>query len=320
MLWAGLVPRAEVGRAAAHLGALVALGSAQGFPHPGEFPVELCTQLCKTLPALQPKRQPWISPYRDPRISVTTGCQGVWVCCQPLVDPSSSRMRMYFLSSCFPRISEVWACDLAKFQNQSKFQGTSPASFTENPKHCSGFLGSQTAEEKIMLLEAIWVDDSTILPVSLCAFAHSLPFSQGCASTFLWNPCGLLEECSGSSRALAPCKHEYRGSQSTLGVLGLMKCLSPAFYPKNMTKEWTSERICLCRVITGWCRLNKHTYLISALLPGPLGGLSRCRSVRYSDGNSGKSFCERQYCDLTAKPVLRYSLNCSRHRDSLWLC
>lgn len=57
MLRARLLPRAEMRRAAAHLGALTALGCTQGFPHPGEFPAELCTQLCKTLSAtsLQPK-------------------------------------------------------------------------------------------------------------------------------------------------------------------------------------------------------------------------------------------------------------------------
>lgn len=128
------MPREEVRRAAAHLGALAALGSAQGFPLPGEFPVNLGTQFCKTLPAtaLQPKGQPWISPYRNPRISVflscvTTGHQGVWFCCQPLMDPSSSLVQMCFLSSYFPHISEVLACHLAKFQNQNKFQGAPPA-------------------------------------------------------------------------------------------------------------------------------------------------------------------------------------------------
>lgn len=133
MLRAGLLPRVEVGRAAAHLGALAALGSAQGFPHPGEFPVKLCTQLCKTLPAksLQPKGSGLdFSIYRPKDqcllACITTECQGVWFCCQPLVDPSSSLMQVYFLSFCFPHISEVFACHLAKFPNQSKFQDASP--------------------------------------------------------------------------------------------------------------------------------------------------------------------------------------------------
>lgn len=238
--------------------------------------------------------KPVISPYRDPRISVLLACvttvsgSVVWLPapCEPFFKSHPNVFSEFLLST------HLWSLGLppCKVTKPEQVSRCFPISFSENLKHCSGFLGSQTAEEKIMLLEAVWVDDSAILPVHLCAFARSLPFSQSCASAFLWNPCGLLEECNGSSRFLALCKYEYRGSQSTFSVFELMKCLSPGFYPKNMAKEKTSQRMCLCIVITGCCRLNKHFYHIGALLPRPLGGLSHCHSVRYRDGNRGKSF------------------------------
>lgn len=131
-----------------------------------------------------PRGQPWISPYRDPRISVflacvTTECQGVWFCCQPLVDPSSSLMQIYFLSSCFPHISEVLACHFAKFQNQSKFQDASPAALLKTQNMALGFCVLTLLRKKYAVGGSLGLMTAQFfLSVCLCSFSSF--FSRSC--------------------------------------------------------------------------------------------------------------------------------------------
>lgn len=177
MLRAGLLPGAEVGMAAARLGAVTAAGLCsrvslcRGIPQPG------CTHrsaepLQRTagshhLPSLSPTNlsQPWISPYKNPRIDVflahdTTGLSlGVrehGSAIRPLCTLLQVSCKCIFWALPFGTSLRSWPVTSRRSKTRMSFKVLlSSTGFTENPKRRSGFLGSQTAEEKKVLLEAV---------------------------------------------------------------------------------------------------------------------------------------------------------------------
>lgn len=168
LLRAGLLPGAEVGRAAARLGALAALGSAQGFPCTGEFrgrPPHSSAKHPLQCPC-KPKSQPRISPYKGPRISVLLAHhdRGVRVSgsmvlpstpCAPFLKSHANVFSEVFLSAHLRGLGPVTS---RRSKTGASFKALpSSMGFTENPKCHSGFLGSQTGEGKKVLLEAVWV-------------------------------------------------------------------------------------------------------------------------------------------------------------------
>lgn len=177
-LRAGLLPGAGEGRAAAPLGALAALGSAQGFPCTGEFPGPAATQLCKAPSAmsLQPKSQPRISPYKGPRISVFLARhdRGVRVS-GSMVLPSAPCAP--FLTSHADVFSELFLLahlrglglspqDVPKLERVSKRFPAAWASLkTQNVTPV--FWALRPVREKKCCWRQSGFDDSTILPVSV---------------------------------------------------------------------------------------------------------------------------------------------------------
>lgn len=178
LLRAGLLPGAEVGRAAARLGALAALGSAQGFPCTGEFrgrPPHSSAKHPLQCPC-KPKSQPRISPYKGPRISVLLAHhdRGVRVSgsmvlpstpCAPFLKSHANVFSEVFLSAHLRGLG-LSPQDVPKLERVSKHFPAAWASLkTQNVTPV--FWALRPVREKKCCWRQSGFDDSAILPVSV---------------------------------------------------------------------------------------------------------------------------------------------------------